>query len=842
MGFTDLVTEGYKESYKKSEAQSLLRQYPEGLNKFIGDEVGFIVLDKDEVDLIFDIAIAYYYILWLAKKKEEEMLDAYQEATNAINIANAALGLIGTAVPLVGIISGAISAAMQIIDFAVRKFRSYPKEIDGLPNIIHMFIRWAQISESNQNILMQGAYNYVNMQKEEYDDFVQEDGYVELGTPTLEFIWKVFLPNFKAQVYKAMSLGKDAAQIQIPEKYPQAPGKDDTNEIDFPSDPMRETIDEKQRRTSESDSPGAVLDFIRCRQSAEQAGGDKYDYEYSKLGWDIQLAKTPYKSPIKDFAAKAGIRQVVVQNVLTLCSYHYVKEYKKYLLGWNDKLKVESNIPTDMAEEEINPWLKKYNAQSCFDTMKTQQNRYNAGYRPLILGPTLLELIDESTEAYIEKYNKLYDSLPPELQAQFAKIILNSDGSLTQIFSIESYYDTYLSDDEEYVESVLIDMKNIQDKRNEYNALKSLESKLESQLSDSDINSYELSDSLSNTYENLNSTNPNLIDQNLDSNIDSLHSNTKSIDSNASFLDSNFSDSNANSSLNSSQNPSDSFENNLDSDSNIYENNDADPNELTDNPIDIALHSDPDSTQLLFLTRLANMRFFKGGFNLQPTAVEKKYSYKDKFYYLITQGFYFPQLMDLKDYNGKPFSISYAQSHGFLDGPIPPRKAESGSSWIYEIWYSINASEEYQVKYYCADPQALYDYEFTEEKDTAGSDEDEDDIKKQLKNKAYYTFIGYAYDNNYTIVQNYFENNKIYTMPKEKAEEFSINNYAYAIRKFYKFTYHKKIDKGRLISELGKMSAALVAYNEEKYGNYYENVDLDGQKSNIDKLLESMRK
>ena len=442
-----------EEEYNKS--LNTLSKYPNMLQNFKSDDVSFIVLDSDEIDLIFDIAISFYTALYYEKKKEEKdagIADLANEITmGAISTAGSIVSVIPGGQLIGSIISGVATALKTMIDIIITKTRKYPPRINDLPKLISMFITWAKISPKNQNIIMDGTYHYIEMQKEELNDFVKEyeAGYVELDSFMLFYIAKNLLPQYKEMVKKAMKTGGEQTYAQIPDIYPQGSGKDNTNEIDFAKEPIKDTQEEKERRTSESKSDGAILDFMRHRQSAEFAGGNKYDYEYSKVGFSIKLEKARIISPLKQFAKNAMVTQVVKEFVLTLCSMHFAKRYLA-LLEYNDLLIVEKHRVTDMVEEEINPTLIKFNAQSKYETLKAQHERYNNGYRPTITHQVLLDLKDESIEKYYTQYNTLYAQLSDEAKKKFGFIIMDADSSLTLKHSITSYYDVYVHD-EDYI-------------------------------------------------------------------------------------------------------------------------------------------------------------------------------------------------------------------------------------------------------------------------------------------------------------------------------------------------------------------------------------------------------
>lgn len=97
---------------------------------------------------------------------------------------------------------------------------------------------------------------------------------------------------------------------------------------------------------------------MQHRQSAEFAGGNKYDYEYSKVGFSIKLEKAKTISPLKQFAKNAMVTQVVKEFVLTLCSMHFAKRYLA-LLEYNDLLILEKHIVADMVERGNKPNFNK---------------------------------------------------------------------------------------------------------------------------------------------------------------------------------------------------------------------------------------------------------------------------------------------------------------------------------------------------------------------------------------------------------------------------------------------------------------------------------------------------
>lgn len=67
----------------------------------------------------------------------------------------------------------------------------------------------------------------------------------------LFYIAKNLLPQYKETIKKALKSAGEQTYAQIPDIYPQAVGKDDTNEIDFAKQPAKDSQEEKERRTSE---------------------------------------------------------------------------------------------------------------------------------------------------------------------------------------------------------------------------------------------------------------------------------------------------------------------------------------------------------------------------------------------------------------------------------------------------------------------------------------------------------------------------------------------------------------------------------------------------------------
>lgn len=162
---------------------------------------------------------------------------------------------------------------------------------------------------------------------------------------------------------------------------------------------------------------------MRNRQSKEMPGSNHYDYEYSKMGFNIKLEKAQEIDITKDLAHEAAVAQVVKGGVLALCSLHYCKRYKA-TNGFNDICEVKAHIPTDMQEQEINPSIKRFNNQIAHKQLKDSQNRYKEGYQPKITHYLKLDLIDESIDRYYRDYMNLYSQLSEESKLKFGFVEL----------------------------------------------------------------------------------------------------------------------------------------------------------------------------------------------------------------------------------------------------------------------------------------------------------------------------------------------------------------------------------------------------------------------------------
>ena len=405
--------------------QSFLDKYPFMLTSFKSDNLPMIVLDSEEIDLIFDLAINYYRKLRRLKVLEDMKWGITQLSTDVVqyclSIANIALNCIPAVGQLASLIISLVQLGLEIIHTFTKKFWEYPDYINELYFVIKMFVTWAKISDGNKQELLSGVTNYIEMQKEEFNDFVHEEGYAELDELSIMYIMDNYLPAFKARVKKVMrKSGKDLSQA-IPDINKTAPGKDDTNEIDFARNPQEENPQEKREHSNENE--GKILDTMRNRQSKERAGSNHYDYEYSKRGFNIKLEKAQEIDITKDLAHEAAVAQVVKGGVLGLCSLHYCKRYKA-TNGFNDICEVKAHIPTDMQAQEINPSIKRFNNQMAHKQLKDSQNRYKEGYQPKITHYLKLDVIDESIDRYYRDYMNLYSQLSEESKLKFGFVEL----------------------------------------------------------------------------------------------------------------------------------------------------------------------------------------------------------------------------------------------------------------------------------------------------------------------------------------------------------------------------------------------------------------------------------
>lgn len=420
--------------------QSFLNQYPFMLTSFKSDGLPMIVLDNDEIDLMFDLATHFYRKLRRLKVLEDMKWGIVSLTKDVVNYVLTAANIGANFIPVIGqmasLLISLLQLGLEIAHLATKKFWKYPDYINELYFVIKMFVTWAKISEANKQELLSGVTNYIEMQKEEFNDLVQEEGYAELDELSIIYIMDNYLPAFKARVKKVMKKsGKDLSQA-VPDINKTAPGKDDTNEIDFARNPQEENPQEKREHSNENE--GKTLDSMRNRQSKEMAGSNHYDYEYSKMGFDIKLEKANEIDITKDLAQEAAVAQVVKGGVLALCSLHYCKRYKA-LPEYNDICEVKSHIPTDMQEQEINPSIKRFNNQIAHKQLKESQNRYKEGYQPKITHYLKLDLIDESIDRYYRDYMNLYTQLSEESKLKFNFIEMNEKKELFAYRTYDKY-------------------------------------------------------------------------------------------------------------------------------------------------------------------------------------------------------------------------------------------------------------------------------------------------------------------------------------------------------------------------------------------------------------------
>ena len=282
--------------------------------------------------------------------------------------------------------------------------RGYTERLYGLYNVIYLLLRFAKISNKNQNIILSGVSYYIRAQEKEIDDFNNqiEDDY--LGPSMINVIINSLIIPFENATRKLLKKGSNIKPLAIPDLYPQAPGKDTTNEINFSKNPYEETNDKQN-----DESEGSILDTMRNRQSKYKAGGANYDYEYENTGINVKLEKANALDLTKDYAYQSAITQTLKSYVLLLCSNHYYKYYQVRTII--DELTREKNIPLDMKEEEINPSIKRFNNELNFKQTKQALDRYSQGLPPQFIRFFKLDLLDESEEKYIKIFEEGYSQL-----------------------------------------------------------------------------------------------------------------------------------------------------------------------------------------------------------------------------------------------------------------------------------------------------------------------------------------------------------------------------------------------------------------------------------------------
>ena len=391
-----LIDKKRVEAYGKD----LLNKYPDFLD-FTNKEQNIVTITEDAMDIVFNMLIAYYTDLYNKKKAQEDKRAEWEQGLKFLGLSS-----------------------------FVKFTQGYPEEINKLFNAMKMLITWGKFNEKNQIFLLGGIYNFIEAQKEEINDFFTADGYEEFTSFKIQLIIQM-IQSYRPYFKKLSRRGGRAEGIAINDIYPQAAGKDDTNELDFCKEPMRDTAVEKERRTSEGKEAGATLDYMRNRHASEKAGGVKYDYEYSKVGFDIKLEKGINIDLTKIYAHNAAVAQTLKSFILELIKEQW---YEKYEAGdffsFIEKLTVNNHKVTDLKEEEINPSIQKFNTEAGYKSLTNNLNRYPQGYYPIISHDIKLDLINESNEKYYKDYNEIYSQLSGENLAKFNKIQHNKEADV----------------------------------------------------------------------------------------------------------------------------------------------------------------------------------------------------------------------------------------------------------------------------------------------------------------------------------------------------------------------------------------------------------------------------
>ena len=362
------------------------------ITSFKSDNYPHIILDSEEVENIF-FKVKEYYI------RLEKHMEHYEKNYRAESF-----------------LSGIFNTVQ------------YPKIINDLYLVIEMLIRWAKINETNKSTILSGTQTYINALKEEGNDINRQLTLHQLTIINLQG----FINTFHNATKKLLRKGSKNFNNEIPDPYPQSPGKDTTNEINYALDPHSQPK-QKENETSKGDN----LDKIRNRDSKYKAGGNAYNYELHKLGIDIELAKATSLDFTKEYAHQTATAQTIKGYVLTLCSFHFCKHYK-YKFWGDDELDLQSNIPLDMKEREINPYIKRFNSEYSFKQVKAQLNRYNDGLQPNITPIVRLDLINESNAKYADQFLNLYTQLSAENKLKI-KEIKEEKGKLYE-YTIKYFY------------------------------------------------------------------------------------------------------------------------------------------------------------------------------------------------------------------------------------------------------------------------------------------------------------------------------------------------------------------------------------------------------------------
>ena len=299
--------------------------------------------------------------------------------------------------------------------------------------IVDILTKWAKIAPANRERILQGAQKYVYVLQREQKDLTSPD-FVVSEPECLTYL--SFINDFHHAVKKLLRKGGPQQAQGVSDLYPQAPGKDTTNEINYSIDPFSQPK-EKENETREGD----ILDKIRNRDSKFKAGAAGYDYNYSKLGFNIELEKAPNSYDLtKEYAHQTATAQIIKSYVLTICSNHFVNVYKRYEMGSEDKIHRDSHIVINMKTDEINPYIRRFNSEVAYNQVKNNLNRYNQGLTPNIQKFFKLDYIDESQAKYYQKYSNLYAQLSPLGKLKFNEII-EIKGKLYELVKYNFYKD-----------------------------------------------------------------------------------------------------------------------------------------------------------------------------------------------------------------------------------------------------------------------------------------------------------------------------------------------------------------------------------------------------------------
>lgn len=490
------------------QGQKLIQKYGIPL-KVNNPESPIIHLVTDELEIVFKMIESLYYELYLDLCDVEEREEIVNIGNLAVNTYLTIASIIMNMMPGIGqAIATIIAVVSAIKDVIIKKSKTYPKSIKNIRKIVELLVNYAKINDENKDILLNGVDTYIKMQENEYNDYMHPDDYVVLNSYLIETILFIILPKYQQMFKRLSKRGGNPEFLDINDIFPQAGGKDNTNEIDYPKEPIKDEKMEKERRTSESESDGATLDSMRNRQSSEMAGSNKYDYEYSNTGNETKLAKANYIDNTKIYAHNTIVAQSIKSFVLQICSLHYcriyeampielyqlitpataawaliqheqylekIAKYKPTAWEWfkciflvDDFCRIDSHIPLDMKESEINPHIKRFNGNSSYETLRKKQERYKDGYYPIMLRDILLEYIDESVERYYKEYLNLYTQIKDKewhdyIEFKDNKLILSQhikSKSDIEIYAHEYDSKLYVDYNEYYAKKISVSSKD----------------------------------------------------------------------------------------------------------------------------------------------------------------------------------------------------------------------------------------------------------------------------------------------------------------------------------------------------------------------------------------------